>query len=355
MADHAHMHHIFRWKRLPSLACALALSHALAAEDDFGPPTGFAGHSWGEPLAAFQDLKLLNANTVSNSPGITTFLPCRDTAEPCDDPNRPDLLMQNAKSQIAEGAGSFAVSEYYREPEQNPWAESLVALNAITYMFCAEWRMPTIPSDIRDKLRYCGSRMVYRSDTSAQLITRRRDYKSNHDRLLRHLIQLHGPPDGYRYKQGNVSVGPIEDSEPDVEPTEAADAVEESQTRAPGSRPELQRYRWCGLAENANAVLPRCAATVTLMFDEARGWGFVLYATGGIYNFAYGRHVMQDENNELYVTLSGRDPDKPFRKQVGECRKTTGSLVCAPGMRRLRDADIRKFEPTATAAHNRPQ
>jgi hypothetical protein len=326
-----------RSQSLPWLVWLLVGAPALAASDDYRAPTGFNGHAWGEPLSAFQELKLLNANTVSNSPGVTRFLECRDLGMPCDDPARPDQLMVIAKSQVTEGNGSFAVSEYYREPEQNPWAESLVALNAITYMFCAQWHMPTVPANIRDQLRYCGTRMVYRSDTAATLFTRPNSYQSNHDRLLRHLIRLHGPPDGYRYKKGQVSVGPLGGTDEDIEAAE--------------SETPLARTA----QENPITLLPRCAATITMMFDAKRGWGVVFYATAGIYNFAYGRHTMRDENNELYVALSGRNLDQPFRKQVGQCERKLGSLVCARGLHRLRDSDIRKFEPVATTARNQPQ
>lgn len=312
---------------------ALAAAAVFAGNNaHYTPPGGFNGLAWGAPLSALGKVKLARANTATDSRGKVTQLRCAERPEGC--------ASAGISDQDVEGAGSFSVAEYYREPDSNPWAQSLVALQAATYLFCDEWLGPGVRKDVKQRMRLCGARIFYRSESAAQLAGKSAKFESNHARVLRHLIAEFGPYDGQRVKKGEVVLGPvIEAGATEPEPTEMpADAADDSGQG-------VARYRWCGLPANSGQLVPDCPATITLLFNHQTGWGMVLFATESMYKFAYARHVTQDENNELYMALVSRDPGKPTRRNANDCQRTTGSLVCGGKLLSMPDSERRRFEP----------
>lgn len=301
---------------------------------DFTPPTGFNGLAWGAPLQALGKIKLARANTATDSKGKVTQLRCGEKPEGCAN------VVENSDQDVA-GAGSFAVAEYYREADRNPWAASMVALQSATYLFCDEWLGSTVRVDVKQHLRLCGARIFYRSETGAQLATAPAGFESNHDRLLHYLIHEYGPPDGYHLRQGKITVGPLSENGTEQEPADATAAAPEP--AGPGQG--VTRYRWCGMRDSARALLPDCAATITLLFNHDTGWGMVLLATDAVYEFAQARHASHDENNELYMALISQDPGKPTHRNANKCMLTTGSLVCAGQLIKMADSERRRFEP----------
>jgi hypothetical protein len=230
--------------------------------------------------------------------------------------------------QTFEGEGSYAVGEYYFNTEQNPWADSRVRLFAMTYLFCARWGTTSVPGNVRERMRYCGNRIFYRSETAAQLAKLPTGYESNHDRVFKRLIAEHGMPDGYR-RQGTITVQLEGDSEDEAQGAFVALG-------------DVQRYRWCGLAESNLQLAPTCTATVTQIFDPRTGWGMIVYATRPIYEFAYARHALNDENNFLYVLLNGRTMSVPFRREVQAC---TGTRICGPRISAIPEKEQKLFAP----------
>jgi hypothetical protein len=185
----------------------------------------------------------------------------------------------------------------------------------------------------------CGARIFYRSESHMQLAGKPAQFESNHDRVLRHLIAEYGPYDGQRVKKGEVVAGPV------VEEGAEAASAEDATATVGDSGQGVVRYRWCGLRGNSDQLVPDCAATITLLFNRDTGWGMVLFATGTMYKFAYARHVAHDENNELYMALVSRDPDRPTRRNANKCLRTTGSLICEGKLVAMPDSERRRFEP----------
>lgn len=299
----------------------LAVLAAAASRHDYTPPTGFNGLSWGAPLTALGKVKLARANTATDSKGKTTQLRCTENAEGCASAAYSDL--------DTEGRGSFAVAEYYRDGDKNPWATELVALQSATYLYCDEWQGSAVRADVKQRLKLCGARIFYRSDSNAR--------ESNHDRVLRHLIAEYGPYDGQRVKKGEVSIGPVVD--------EAAEPQTSPGMAEVDSGKGVARYRWCGLPANSTELVPECPATITLLFNHETGWGMVLFATDSMYRFAYARHITKDENNELYMALISRDPGKPTRRNANGCMRTTGSLICEGKLVAMPASERQRFEP----------
>lgn len=319
----------------PLLLVALSAAMASAGRRGYTPPTGFNGLTWGASLKDLGPAKLARANIATDSKGKTTQLRCVEKDDCAHAVENSD--------QSTEGRGSFAVAEYYRDADRNPWATELVALHSATYAFCDEWQGSTVRTDVKQRLKLCGARIFYRSQSNAELAAKPAGFESNHDRVLRHLIAEYGPYDGQRVRKGEVSVGPVVEAHaatavPDQEVMPAA-------TDQGATDQGVIRYRWCGLPQNSSELVPDCNATITLMFNRDTGWGMVLFATGPLYKFAYARHITQDENNELYMALVSRDPGKPTRRNANDCLRTTGSLICEGKLVPMRDAERRRFEP----------
>lgn len=315
---------LFRLVR-PIFWCALCAA-CFAAETAGGrytPPQGFNGLSWGAPLPALGTVKLARANIVTDSNGRATQQRCMENPGGC--------AGWSPSDQDVEGRGSFAVAEYYRDSDSNPWAASGIALQTATYLFCDEWQGGSVPAKVKQQLRFCGARIFYRSDVGADT--------GNHDRLLRHLIGEFGPPDGYRTPRGEVTVGPVLESQSDAAPAQEADSLRSE------SKQGVLRYRWCGLHDTVSSLLPACPATVTLLFNHETGWGMVIMATAVIYKFAHARHATHDENNELYMALISGDPTRPTNRRANACLRTTGSLLCTGRMQTLSDKERQRFEP----------
>lgn len=303
--------------------CASVLgAPCVAAQADprprYAPPGGFNGLEWGQPLTALGPARLARVNVVMDSKGAAT-----------------------ASNQDPHIRGSFTVAEYYRDPDSNPWAPSLVALQTATYMFCDEWLGSSVPVDAKQHLQFCGTRIFYRSETGAQLAALSAVPETNQDRVLRHLIRQFGPPDGHRLRRGEISAGPMIEG----------DTADAPSTTVPGQASRTQasqgvlRYRWCGVRESTEELLPDCAATITLLFNHDTGWGMVIFATDTMYKFAHARHATHDENNELYMALVSSEPDRPTKRRTNDCMRTTGSLVCGGRLSTLSERDLRLFEP----------
>ncbi len=271
--------------------CAVLVSRGAHAAD-YNPPSGFNGHPWGAPLSSFRSVKLLTANTAA-APGRVTAISEFDSTicsgYPC---LTPSVLLL---AQREEGAGTHALAEYYFDSEPHPWPHTGIDVYTVSYLFCAH-SLVHLPSPIKNYLRLCGSRVMFHSDSLAQLATHPDKYESNYDRIVHQLISEFGPPPNYQRRARIV-----------------IDANGEELSRTPVQAQYLV-HRWCGLEEVARSLRPTCPATVTVVFNESSGVGAIIYATAPVYEYAWARHVGGDENNELYVVLNSPRLETPYRR-----------------------------------------
>jgi hypothetical protein len=305
------------------LALAAWSSGATRAAD-YQPPTGFNGHRWGEPLTAFHGLKLLAAHAALVSPGKVEnlHLMCKpDRAGRGERQNNLDICYYDGQ---VEGAGSFAEAEYYFKYDRNPWAAEKIQLSTITYLFCAQWQGSVLPHDLKKRLTLCAVRVTFRNEPQKHAAANA-DEKSNLDRVLRQLTSQHGEPPHYEHS-GRITI----------------ETDEQHLTTPEGPERDYVRYRWCGVPDLAPKLYPSCPATVTLVFDAAPDLGTVLYAAPPLYGYAYARHVLGQENDELYVLLSGRRLDHPNRFERSTC---TGTRICNPASDKFSAAELRSFGP----------
>jgi len=296
---------------------------------EYRAPTGFNSRTWGEPLSAFKGLTLWHAQEALLSfgkvmdPGIKCTPYFRTIS-----PMEPPQLFYTCEANVqAEGDGSFAVAEYYFNQDRNPWFAQHIEVVTISYLFCASWQGEYPPKDLKKRLKLCGARINFRSDTQKQLAQRDENYTSNFDRILRQLIDEHGEPPGYE-QRGRITI----------------ESETERLTTPTKPVPDYLQYRWCGVNEFAPKLRPDCAATVTLVFDTGSGEGTVLYATSPMYEYAYARHEQGQQNDDLYVLLNGRRPDQMQRYEPLKC---TGTHICNPGAStsEMPAKERRAFEP----------
>jgi hypothetical protein len=302
----------FRATTLAALLVGMLVGPAIGA--GFQPPSGFNGHQWGETLAAYQGLTLWRADTALNSNGkLEDFrLNCR-----------PDLPC--AIDERTEGDGSYALGEYYFTKDTNPWVEQRIELFTVSYLFCARYLGDHLPRNLKEQMKLCGARIMFRSDTTQQLASLGDHYRSNFDKVMQQLVGEFGEPPGYE-RSARITI------ETDTQRVNPQDV--------PAS--DYVRYRWCGLDRDEQKLRPNCDATVTLVFDSGRGEGTILYAAGPLYDYAYARHDTGDAHNDIYTLLNGERLDqRPFYVK----RECTGTHICGPQKGSMSKNDALAFQP----------
>ena len=326
---------------IAAIAAAAALFATGTAQADFTPPYGLNGHMWGEPLEAFPGLMVWHANTAHNSPGKVTSLHvnCQQLGSSAGVAfgSGSGTLQGICADDIStftespEGVGSFALGEYYQDVDANPWGDSGVQVSTISYLYCANSQGPYLPTPLRNNLQLCGSRVIFTSDTLAQLDKQPAGHRSNFDLLMRRLTRDYGQPPGYEV-YGKVTVQGVD--EPPSAPTGTAAET----------KPKYVVYRWCGLLEASRNLHPPCKASIVVEFDSVHGVGTVLYATPRVYDFAYARYVMGDQQNDFYTLLFSRHLDRPLPRIKPPC---TGTRICSPVRAGLSTQDLNEFAQTA--------
>jgi hypothetical protein len=287
----------------------------VAAARDYQPPPGFNGHQWGETLSTYQGLTLWRANTAINSNGKMAEVNkvCR--------PEQPCIFEQRV-----EGDGSYGLGEYYFDKDVNPWVEQRIELFTISYLFCARWSGEYLPNPLNKRMRLCGARVMFRSDTAKQLAALGEHYRSNFDKVLARLIAEFGEPPGYE-RSPTITI------ETDTQRIGPAAAVPTS---------GYVRYRWCGLDTDEKQLRPSCPATVTLVFDAERGEGTILYAAAPLYDYAYARRDTGDAHDEIFALLNGERLDQHKYYVKREC---TIGRICGPSKQGMSKKDFLAFQP----------
>ncbi len=276
--------------------------------DRYLPPEGFGGKTWGAPLGDFAGFEPepLAVNTAYSQGKVTDLdLQCAPT------PNGGCDLEKSLRTlhQRVEGQGFHALAEYYAETRGFRFRTTGATLYPVLYQFCASWNGFTgeVPPDIQQKLRLCGMRLLFQSETFEDLQKiEDDDYLTHYDRVLRGLIELHGEPEGYR-RRGRVTI-----------------EGEDGRRLATPRKRRFDEWRWCAKVLDRN-VAPSCPASVVLAFDPASGWGVVLYATRPVWEFAFARHNGGAENDPVYKLLHG------LEKYAAVSHACTGSHLCRPG------------------------
>lgn len=271
-----------------ALLCVLVCIPASAAEKPkkvkYAPPTGVFGHRWGELRKSFTRLpeEPLGVYASWMRPVVTgTELQCSGGA--CGDES---TFMQLWTKR--EGGGFHVLSEYAIEQQGMRFNEAdELVMYPIVYQFCANWvdDRRVEPPNFSEINKFCGVKLMFDSDTAAEIATKPADYVTNYDRVLDRLIEKFGRPEGY-YRRGQVV---IESAEGEVMGT---------------PNRKFRVWRWC--PARGVGLHTTCSASVTLSMDVENGVGTVLYSTPSLWEFAFARRERGFEGEELYMMLYAR-------------------------------------------------
>jgi hypothetical protein len=255
-------------------------------------PEGFGGHNWGDLHSSFERLgkepQSVGAAWMRAVAGEQQFqcvlvIGAGGGGNDCDI-NATLLSMQRR----FEGGGFYVLSEYRIEDQGFRFGDDGPILYPVLYQFCANWDglEREVPPKFEDMNKFCGMRMLFKSETREQLRQLPDEHVTNYDRILQGLLDRYGKPAGF-LKRGRVTI-----------------ETEDGDSNDPADR-RFSTWRWCPARDRSLA--PSCKGSVVLSFDPVRGTGTVLYASRLLWEYAYARHNSQFKDDPLFKMLHARN------------------------------------------------
>lgn len=285
------------------VSCVLALLSASlshGAEDSkrvkYVSPEGFAGHKWGELRSSFtrlpqEPIGVAAAYILSQEKadiytcGAGRYLGPRMNG-PYESCNWQLTLDRIGNSY--QGGGFYILSEYTIPEQGFRWGDDhdRVVIFPVVYQFCANW-----PASIKKKVappnfdklnKLCGIRLVFQSESRAELAGLPKDHVTVYDRMLEKLLAKYGPPAHFS-RRGQVII----------------------ETREGEFSQDVARkfsvWRWCPPVYNGFHTT--CKASVTLSIDPESGESQVLYATPLLWEYAWARENNGFKGDRLFKLL----------------------------------------------------
>jgi hypothetical protein len=289
-----------------AILCFGALLHAVGGSAAEAPryqaPPGFGGKHWGDPLSAFEnfvDAKPFSMSgswtrgktTESTFNCITTapVLPSATEAQAAGASQLAvpiegcDLTSSSMRNRI-EGRGFHVLIEHRNETQGFRFGgRDGVLLYPVIFQFCARWDSLKVeePANFKDLVKFCGMRLMFKGESDEELAALPSGTQTRFDRVLDTLIAQYGRPDRFQ-KRGRVEI-------------EAADGE-----TVMGER-RYRTARWCPPRDRDIAT--RCDASVVLAYDGLKRWGYVLYSSPGVWEYAYARENGGFKGEYLYRML----------------------------------------------------
>jgi len=285
------------------LLASLFAVGALAAESGkrvkYVPPTGFAGHAWGDTRLSFEKLPdtpigvgaawmrtIVKQTDFHCVPNVSVGTQMNGATDMC---NFQETLLR-LRSEF-QGGGVYILSEYAIEDQGFRFGDEAdgVVLHPVVYQFCANWqgsRKRAAPQNFDELNRFCGMKFIFQSETREQLRSLPDDYVTNYDRVLDRLLAKYGRPSGY-LRRGRVLIETLDGDSTDV------------------AERRFSIWRWC--PATGDGLHTACTASVTLSLDPATGTGTVLYSTPLLWEFAYARENYGFKGDRLYKLLHARN------------------------------------------------
>lgn len=296
------------WRLKKSLQTRLIITAAISftalftaavadARAKYVPPTGFAGHAWGElrrdfdrlpeePLGvgAAYILPREKQGTFMCVPGRPSGGTMSGAVDGCD---FQATLLRIRKEY--EGGGFYVLSEYVIPDQGFRMGDERdgVVLHPVVYQFCANWsenvKKKDPPPDFDDINRFCGMRLQFQSESREELAKLPADHVTVYDRMLKLLRDKYGPPANFA-RRGKVVI--------ETEEGESANAADR----------KFAIYRWCPATDGFHT---KCEASIVLSINPVTGLGTVLYSTPLLWEFAYARDT-NHKGDRLYQLLHAK-------------------------------------------------
>ncbi|HUQ10378.1 MAG TPA: hypothetical protein VM146_08680 [Steroidobacteraceae bacterium] len=289
--------------RLGAVALALIAVSAVSAvaadrPKKYVPPTGFAGHEWGELRTKFDGLpqEPLGVGAAYILPkekqGTFTCVPGRPSGgtmsgvvDGCD---FQATLLRLRKEY--EGGGFYVLSEYAIPDQGLRMGDEKdgVLLHPVVWQFCANWsasvKKKEEPPNFDDINQFCGMRLQFQSESREQLAKLPADHVTVYDRMLKLLLAKFGEPANYA-RRGKVVI-----------------ETEEGET-ADNSERKFSIYRWC--PAGGDGFHTSCKASVVMSINPVSGLGTVLYSTPLLWEYADARDT-NHKGDKLYKLLHAK-------------------------------------------------
>jgi hypothetical protein len=267
-------------------------------------PEGFSGKHWGDPFSAFDGLggdpfsmgaawtrgKVTDStfNCVISIPTLPSATEQQAAASfgGQSQSNAADScnLTSSSRQERVEGRGFHVLVEHRNEKQGFRFGSDGVLFYPVLYQFCAHWDSlkKEEPPNFKELEKFCGMRLMFKGETAQELAALPADAKTHFDQVLDSLIARFGRP--YRFeKRGRV-------------------VIEDMEGSSGGEERRYQTLRWCPPYDRNLAT--SCTASIVLAYDPEKRWGYVLYSTPEVWEYAYARENGGYKGEYLYRMLN---------------------------------------------------
>jgi hypothetical protein len=252
----------------------------------YTPPDGFAGHQWGELRSTFSRLPEKPAAVRAawtHGMRVGNEVVCTGRGvQLC----TVEDFINSQRSWLFEGDGFHVLSEYLIESQGFRFSESGVLLHPVVYEFCANWHgmRSKVPEKFERLNEFCGMRLLFETETQAQLRKLPGDHVTRYDLVLAELIARYGKPANFTWR-GKVTV----------------ETVDGPAVFTPSADRKFSTWRWCPAPRDG--LMTRCKASIVLSVDPDAGRGIVLFSTPAMWQYAFARESSEDAAPDALFTL----------------------------------------------------
>ena len=251
-------------------------------------PAGFAGYNWGAPRAMFERLPAAPLKVSAawmRGKQREPFYYCTVSGEfgvGCD--LRTIVDQMNTRR---EGGGFHVLSEYKIEGQGFRFHDDGVLMYPAIYQFCAHWdsTRKVVPENFEQLNQFCGMRLLFDTESLAELRDLPEDHVTQYDRMLEDLIGEFGKPAGF-LKRGRVTIETGTDDE-------AAGRTER----------KFSTWRWCPARDRD--LQTSCRSSVVLSVNPELGRGVVLISAPALWQYAYAREDLE-RGDPLFAVMHAR-------------------------------------------------
>jgi hypothetical protein len=252
----------------------------------YTPPDGFAGHAWGDLRSSFDKLPAEPAAIRGAwTSGFLRPLEIECTGRSVERCTVEDFARAQ-RFQMRDGDGFHLLSEYMVESQGFKYPGTGVVLHPIVYQFCANWHSMRnkVPKNFDELNKFCGMRMLFDTESTADLRELPEDHVTRYDLVLAELIARFGKPANFTWR-GRVTVESI-DGPPVFKSTDDR---------------KFNTWRWCPAPRDG--LMTRCDASIVLSIDPDIGRGIVLFSTPALWEYAYARESGGASPDPLYTLM----------------------------------------------------
>jgi hypothetical protein len=271
----------------------------------YTPPDGFAGHAWGDLRTSFDKLPQEPAAVRGAwTRGFLAPLELVCTGKSVEQCTVTDFLRAE-RSRMRDGDGFHLLSEYLIESQGYKFPGTGVVLHPVVYQFCANWHSMRnkVPKNFDELNKFCGMRMLFDTESTAELRALPGDHVTRYDLVLAELMARFGKPANFSWR-GRVTI----------------ESVDGPASFLPSDDRRFSTWRWCPAPRDG--LMTRCDASIVLSIDPDVGRGIVLFSTPALWEYAYARESGSGSPDPLYTLMHALS----FKHRAEQAKRKEASL-----------------------------